>query len=297
MDKNSNNAKENRLSLKMIIFIIVVFVFAGIAVINGLFHIPLIDTEWGGGDALTFFGSIFSGVGTIILGVVAWKQNERLLVIEEDNYLYNNTCAILITKIDLDPHYHRVTGLDSYSGLVLESNVEDIGEVFDKLHVYLFAKNLDSFPAFVRMDSLYLRIEDNENYIDISAIKDEDSYAVVSNNEDGSIIECVIKVKQGYCKAIREMWDETSCDIIVDAHITLVTNKYVASEVEVRTSQKVSGSKYNGERNHKEDKYEDIEKPMLLWIKSTRLDREQMTIKGLEKKIPVNSKVRKIDIQ
>lgn len=292
MKNISEKKSKSSLSLRKIILITSVFIIVGVTVINLLFHFSLIDTKWEGGDALAFYGSIFSGVGTIVLGFIAWKQNERLLAIEEDIFLHKNTCALLIRKIEINPRYHRVTGLESYSGLILEENI-CLCDKYDLLEVVLTTENIDLFPAFVRIDSLYLQIEDKEFFIDISAKKADDSFAVVSNHKDSSVIDLVIKLRQGECKAISEMWEETSCILIVDAQITLVTNKYVASDIEVRTSQKVSGSILSGVRKHEEDKYEDIKKPMLFWKNCSRLNKDQMTVKGLEKQVYDNSKTRK----
>lgn len=44
------------------------------------------QTVWAGADALSFYGAILGAGGTIVLGVVAWKQNDRLLRLEETKY-------------------------------------------------------------------------------------------------------------------------------------------------------------------------------------------------------------------
>ena len=44
------------------------------------------QTVWNGEDVLAFYGAILGAGGTIVLGVVAWKQNDRLLRLEETKY-------------------------------------------------------------------------------------------------------------------------------------------------------------------------------------------------------------------
>lgn len=43
-------------------------------------------TVWNGADMLAFYGAILGAMGTIILGIVAWAQNKRLLKLEETKY-------------------------------------------------------------------------------------------------------------------------------------------------------------------------------------------------------------------
>lgn len=63
-----------------------------------LFSIPapirFFDAAWEAGDIITF-------VGTIVLGFVAWRQNARLLKVEEDTYVNSNGCIALIKSIEI----------------------------------------------------------------------------------------------------------------------------------------------------------------------------------------------------
>ncbi len=48
-------------------------------------------TLWGADDMLAFYGAILSVIGTVYLGYVAIKQNDRLMQIEEK--IYNRDCS------------------------------------------------------------------------------------------------------------------------------------------------------------------------------------------------------------
>ena len=48
-------------------------------------------TLWGANDALSFYGVILSVIGTVYLGYVAIKQNERIMHLEEK--IYNRDCS------------------------------------------------------------------------------------------------------------------------------------------------------------------------------------------------------------
>ena len=63
--------------LWLLIVIIIVFVIP--IVINFCYtKIDFCPTDWNGGDALQFYGSILSFIGTILLGVLALWQNYTL---------------------------------------------------------------------------------------------------------------------------------------------------------------------------------------------------------------------------
>jgi hypothetical protein len=42
-------------------------------------------------------------ISTFILSLVAYKQNEKLQRIEDNNYIASNSCMVLIDKIHIKP--------------------------------------------------------------------------------------------------------------------------------------------------------------------------------------------------
>lgn len=68
----------------LLVFVAVVIVPA---VINALYLVNGgYTTVWSGADMLAFYGAALGSVGTIVLGIVAWAQNKRLLKLEETKY-------------------------------------------------------------------------------------------------------------------------------------------------------------------------------------------------------------------
>lgn len=75
-------------------------------VVNILFKIKtdgLFSAEWSAGDALNYVGSMVGAISTFILSLVAYKQNEKLQRIEDNNYIASNSCMVLIDKIHIKP--------------------------------------------------------------------------------------------------------------------------------------------------------------------------------------------------
>ena len=82
----------------VIILIAIILAFG----LNALFKVHtngIFSAEWGAGDALNYAASIFGAVGTIILGYVAYKQNDRLQEMENNNYIANSSLRILFSFI------------------------------------------------------------------------------------------------------------------------------------------------------------------------------------------------------
>ena len=75
-------------------------------VVNILFKIKtdgLFSADWSAGDALNYVGSMVGAISTFILSLVAYKQNEKLQRIEDNNYIASNSCMVLIDKIHIKP--------------------------------------------------------------------------------------------------------------------------------------------------------------------------------------------------
>ena len=82
----------------VVILIAIILAFG----LNMLFKVHtdgIFSAEWGAGDALNYVPSIFGAAGTIILGYVAYKQNDRLQEMEKNNYIANYSSMILMDSI------------------------------------------------------------------------------------------------------------------------------------------------------------------------------------------------------
>lgn len=108
------------------IVIIAVAISLGLAfVINLLFKIHsvgLLSAEWNAGDALNYVAAIASFIGTVVLGYVAYSQNEMLMRqnnklqdLEENSYIVNNNSMIIIEEI-------RISECDKFSRIAIHKD-------------------------------------------------------------------------------------------------------------------------------------------------------------------------------
>ena len=82
----------------LIIFIFCFIIFFVPLLINVLFkvnfNIPLLQSEWTAGDALNFYGSVLSFIGTITLGTISVWQTKKA-----NNLQKNNGCPCLFLSV------------------------------------------------------------------------------------------------------------------------------------------------------------------------------------------------------
>lgn len=91
-------------------------------VVNILFKVHtdgIFSAEWGAGDALNYTASIFGAVGTIVLGYVAYKQNDRLQEMENNNYIANYSNMILMDSICIKQKADKPVNLNIHSEQII----------------------------------------------------------------------------------------------------------------------------------------------------------------------------------
>ncbi len=93
--KEKNNKKKSSRILKFIFFFALLFVLDIPFVINESYKFgKWYHTLWGADDVLAFYGSFLSFIGTVVLGYVAIKQNDKLMHLEEKTF--NRECSSAI---------------------------------------------------------------------------------------------------------------------------------------------------------------------------------------------------------
>lgn len=150
---------------KSIMWFFILTSFAIAFIINAIFKIPGIGifvAEWEAGDALTYAGSILGSMCTFILGYVAYKQNDRLHKLEEDNFIANNNSMIVINALEVKSKTQNQINLDIHSEQILvDENFND-----DINHGFVFSINANklegSIPSLIHISSCYIICSENK---------------------------------------------------------------------------------------------------------------------------------------
>lgn len=91
--------KKQLIWIGIVVILIATLLALGLNVLFKVHTDGIFSAEWEAGDALNYVASIFGAVGTIILGYVAYKQNDRLQEMENNNYIANYSSMVLMNNI------------------------------------------------------------------------------------------------------------------------------------------------------------------------------------------------------
>lgn len=139
---------KNFIKFISIVIVILFILFFIPLLINVLFKVDFniwwLESEWSAGDALNFFGSILSFVGTIALGAISiWQTHKANSISEkllEKDLLESTDFIKLKNKINIDYKKNKDTKLtwSTYHKLDYGANIliEDFDEQIDKFNQY-----------------------------------------------------------------------------------------------------------------------------------------------------------------
>lgn len=138
-------------------------------VLNVVFKISVpyfLSAEWEAGDALNYVGSIFGAFGTIVLGYIAYKQNDRLQELEKSNYIANNSSMILLNKVTVNPKAIIPVNWETEhtEQIISDKDLKEIktgGFVGYKLNFE--ASYMSNIPALLHVQNCSIICSDEEN--------------------------------------------------------------------------------------------------------------------------------------
>ena len=285
MKKISEKKMKSKLSLRKIIIIIGILIIAGITFINWIFHFHLIDTKWEGGDALAFFGSIFSGIGTIILGYIAWKQNDRLLKVEENTFIASNSGSAVLTEVSLEGTKRVATNLFLHEEQIVYSEAaEKADKPMDYNSVQLTCKieSLDRSKhiAFVNVKRVLLIITgEQNNQVVMSLDNPSIQYSKVAISKDFDRFKITIILTKEEKQSFIETVDSMYSTIDIDLDLSFVTDNYVKTDLLCRAV--LVEPNYSSDEGIYCDFRSSIEElPMCFWKGASLLRKDDIMIKN-----------------
>ena len=126
--------KKQLIWIGIVTILIAILLAFGLNVLFKVHTDGIFSAEWEAGDALNYVASIFGAVGTIILGYVAYKQNDRSLEME-NNYIANYSSMILMDSIYIKQQADIPVNWDIHSEQIIKDkawneNVSYVGYKF-----------------------------------------------------------------------------------------------------------------------------------------------------------------------
>ncbi len=227
--------KKQLIWIGIVTILIAIFLAFGLNLLFKVHTDGIISAEWEAGDALNYAASIFGAVGTIILGYVAYKQNDRLQEMENNNYIANYSSMVLLNNIYIKQEADIPVNWDIHSEQIIKDS--DWNEKTPYLG-YKFNFNAKSMgngiPALIHIKDCNIFCSDDskknmsshlfgKNYSNV--------YSRIAIHQDGNIkfgMTYVIDAKKRveFENAIKQ----SAYSVVVEIVFDIVTDKSVVTQ-------------------------------------------------------------------
>lgn len=192
---------------KVLIFVLVLgVVFAVIAIPIIINELYLINsgyiTVWEGADVLAFYGALLGAIGTVVLGLVAWRQNERLLRLEETKYNLELRPFIILTDWKISSfNIQEILSNPSHANIVSQYLV--VGDIHKAdFQIFLtFTNTTDSFLTAEYLKSEYINNHKSTGW-EVASIYSLNSKMRIHSNASDEI--CLLGTKSSLSENFRE---------------------------------------------------------------------------------------------
>lgn len=276
---------------KLLLLAVVVVVFGIPMLINIAYLLghkqALIITEWDAADVLTFYGAIVGAAGTIVLGIIAWQQNARLLKIEENTFLASNAGSALVTEVTIKGAKSVACNLEQHTEQIVitekvktESNPLEYGSV--TIQCKLEPMDKAQHIAFVKVKTVTIFATTDETSIDavITAEMTGEQYSRVAISKDFDRFEYAVimskEEKVAFLNAINNMYSTMA----VEMELCFVTDKYVETELMCRAI--LANPDYDEEEEiYSHFKTSSEEVPICFWQGASCKNKQDIQIKTI----------------
>lgn len=212
-------------------------------IVNVLFKIKtdgLFCAEWSAGDALNYVGSMVGAISTFALSLVAYKQNEKLQKLEDNNYIASNSCMVLIDKIQIKPQAYIPVNYELHCEQILkEKNNEDEVSSGYKIEINLnkIDASIQATPSLIYASRCTLFVGDNKEKTLENAIWTEnvrEGFTRVAILESGIAFNCeILLAKSKQEKFERDIQAEKN-SLTIEIELHIITDKYVMTKCKCR---------------------------------------------------------------
>lgn len=156
--------KKQLIWIGIVTILIAIFLAFGLNLLFKVHTDGIISAEWEAGDALNYAASIFGAVGTIILGYVAYKQNDRLQEMENNNYIANYSSMILMNNLYIKQEADIPVSWDIHPEQIIKDSEWDEKTPYLGYKFTFNAKTLgDGIPALIHIKDCNIFCSDESN--------------------------------------------------------------------------------------------------------------------------------------
>ncbi len=233
--------KKNR-NLNIVILLLIGGLLIAL-IVHILFKIKVggvFQAEWSAGDFLNYIGTMIAAISTFVLGIIAYKQNERLQKLEDNNYIATNSCMVIIDEIRITPRVDIPIDYNLHAEQILKEkdNVEKMPSGY-KVEVRI--KKIDSFsqgtPSLVYVPECCLLVGDGESnalldYIWVENIRK--GYTRTAILENDMSFNCTLLVERSNQEKFEKAIKTKNNKLLVEMWFYIITDKYVMTKCKCR---------------------------------------------------------------
>lgn len=228
-----------KISVSLVIAIllsVVVVVFIIPIIINELYRVnDGYITVWNGADVLSFYGAALGALGTIVLGVVAWRQNDRLLEIEERTFFLENLSRLLITSLHISDFNRVACNFEFHTEQIVTSDRENYYDPMkcESFTLEFAVDTVENYQALLKIDRILLSAKEYGGNQTDSIIIDAENisykYSRIAMSKEGFNFKCTCIVPAKTKKALHSVIRKSST-IVVIVDLKTVTVKQICTQ-------------------------------------------------------------------
>lgn len=269
---------------RKIVWILVIIISTAFPfIINEIFKVGNgYKTLWTAADALSYYGAFLGAAGTIVLGFVAWQQNSRMLKLEEDVFIANNTCLGFVSQIQIENSKQKECNFNQHVEQIV-STIEhiDCHESYSSFSIVINMDIKENIAALINVHNILLIAAINDKVISNLDIKNSDNkYSRVAIVPGGIKFKITVLTSPDDKKSFIEAIDNQRSQISMDIDFSLMTSKYVQSRIKCR-SRLILPNNSSEEGIYNDFRIDDEVAPMCFWYGNSMADKSEIEIKEI----------------
>lgn len=213
-------------------------------IINMLFKIKsegIFSAEWSAGDALNYMGTMVGAISTFVLGIIAYKQNEKLQHMEDNNYIAANSCMVLIDNLKIRPKANIPVNYEWHTEQILKET-ENEDEYPSGYLIEVKLKKIDASvqatPSLIYVSKCTLFVENDNNdslESNIWSVNVREGYTRVAVLESGIAFNCKLLISHDKQEKFENAIKASKNSLAIEIQFNIITDKYVMTKCKCRT--------------------------------------------------------------
>ena len=204
---------------------------------NPTVSLTFFNVEWEADDALAYTGGALACFGTIILSIIAWKQNQELQKVEKNSFIAANSCMALLSSFQFSGFNSlEVNPLNHSEPFMVSDDIVKEGIVdgrYTSLTLFVTLNRLDNYASIVRVKSLIFSVDGEINSVLASFSPYDDCFSRIAMFEDSDKFEITILLSPEIRESIISIL-KGDCKVIAEIEMDLVTPNYVSTSIKSR---------------------------------------------------------------